>query len=55
MNRLAEPLSDDLVEVRKNGIMITKKGKLFLRNVCLAFDLRLWANQPETRIFSMAV
>ena len=55
MNRLAEPLSDDLIEIKKSGIKITKKGKVFLRNVCMTFDLRLWAHQPETRIFSMAV
>lgn len=55
LDRLAEPLSDDLIELNDKGIKITEKGKPFVRNICMAFDLRLWRRQPETQLFSMTI
>lgn len=55
LDRLAEPLNDDLIELTDKGIKITEKGKPFVRNICMAFDLRLWRQQPETRLFSLTI
>lgn len=53
--RLSEMEADELVEVRNNGIKVTEKGKPFVRNVCMAFDMKLHSNQPETQLFSMTI
>jgi oxygen-independent coproporphyrinogen-3 oxidase len=53
--RLAEPIADGLVEVGPTGVRVTEAGKGFLRNICLAFDARYWANVPSGRVFSQAV
>jgi oxygen-independent coproporphyrinogen-3 oxidase len=45
---------DGLVEIGKNTIQVTQLGKRFLRNICMALDARLWADQPESQLFSMA-
>lgn len=52
---LKEMESDGLVELLDNEIKITGKGKPFVRNVCMAFDLLLQRRQPEARLFSMTV
>jgi oxygen-independent coproporphyrinogen-3 oxidase len=53
--RLAEPISDGLVEVGPQGVKITEPGKGFLRNICLAFDARYWEKVPSGKVFSQAV
>ncbi|WP_340075637.1 oxygen-independent coproporphyrinogen III oxidase [Leptobacterium sp. I13] len=53
--KLQEMKKDGLVELTKNSIIITEKGKPFVRNVCMAFDLRLQRKQPDTQLFSMTV
>lgn len=55
LNRLAEPLKDDLIELGPFELAVTEKGQPFLRNICMAFDLRLWRNQPESQLFSMTI
>ncbi|MEO6883055.1 MAG: oxygen-independent coproporphyrinogen III oxidase [Bacteroidia bacterium] len=52
---LQEMQSDGLVEISENKLKITEKGRVFTRNVAMAFDLRLIRNKPETRIFSMTI
>jgi oxygen-independent coproporphyrinogen-3 oxidase len=32
-----------------------EKGRVFTRNVAMAFDLRMMRKMPETRLFSMTV
>jgi predicted DNA-binding transcriptional regulator YafY len=34
---------------------VTEKGKPFVRNICMAFDLRLKRNTPQTQLFSMTI
>lgn len=46
--------ADGLVEIAGNELKVTLVGKRFLRNICMALDSRLWANQPQTQLFSMA-
>ncbi len=54
-NFLAEMESDGLVRISAEKLQVTEKGKAFLRNVCVFFDLRLRRHQPHTRIFSQAI
>lgn len=52
---LKEMQNDGLVEIDTNFLKITEKGRPFVRNVCMAFDMRLQRNKPETQLFSMTV
>jgi len=45
---------DGLISIAHSSLIVTPLGKRFLRNICMAFDARLWASQPETQLFSMA-
>lgn len=55
MNKLAEMEKDGLVKLTKNGLTVPEKGRPYVRNICMAFDLRLIRNKPTTRIFSMTI
>jgi oxygen-independent coproporphyrinogen-3 oxidase len=52
--RLHEMELDGLIIKTDHQILVTSKGKRFLRNICSAFDARLWEKEPEKQIFSMA-
>lgn len=45
---------DGLVVIGEGSLTVSPPGKRFLRNICMALDARLWAEQPETQLFSMA-
>lgn len=53
--RLSEMEKDRLIHLLPQGIEVTDVGKPFVRNICMAFDLRLQRNVPTTRIFSMTI
>ncbi len=53
--QLKEMENDGLVELHHDGIKVTEKGKPFVRNICMPFDLRLQRKKPETKLFSMTV
>jgi oxygen-independent coproporphyrinogen-3 oxidase len=53
--RLDEMVADGLVEVSPYRLRVTDLGKSFVRNICMAFDARLWANVPKTELFSQTV
>lgn len=53
--RLQEMVDDDLIEISGKRIRVKEKGRMFVRNICMTFDLRLIKNKPETRIFSMTI
>jgi len=55
IGRLQEIITDDLIEVTENKIIVKEKGRMFIRNIAMAFDLRLIAHKPDTRIFSMTI
>lgn len=55
IERLSELQSDELVEIEPYQLRVTDKGKAFVRNVCMAFDAKLWEQQPSTSIFSQTV
>ena len=53
--QLMEMEEDGLLELSSKKITITEKGRPFVRNICMAFDLRLQRNKPERPLFSMTV
>ncbi len=55
IENLMELESDGLVTIGQNRISVTEKGRPFVRNISMAFDLKLHRKKPETRIFSMTV
>lgn len=55
LKNLEEMREDGLVELGEREIRVTPLGRPFVRNICMAFDLKLHRNKPETRIFSMTV
>ncbi|MEH6748045.1 MAG: oxygen-independent coproporphyrinogen III oxidase [Maribacter arcticus] len=55
LKRLREMEQDGIVEITKGSLLITEKGRPFVRNVCMAFDLPLQKKSPDTKLFSMTV
>jgi len=52
---LASLIDDGLVNIGDNKLMLTERGRPFLRNACMFFDYRLRRQQPQARIFSQAL
>lgn len=53
--KLIELEKDGLVQVYSKKICVTEKGRAFVRNICLPFDLRLKRKKTDTQLFSMTV
>lgn len=53
--QLQEMEKDALLTYDGTKLHITEKGRMFVRNICMTFDLRLMRHKPETRIFSMTI
>ena len=54
-SRLSEMEADGLCVIGENGIEVTPQGQLFVRNICMSFDLRLYRNKPTQQIFSQTI
>ena len=52
---LEEMQDDGFLTIQDDTITVTEKGKPFVRNICMAFDLRLIRKAPETKLFSMTI
>lgn len=50
--RLSELAEDKLISISDDKVMLSAKGRDFLRNICLAFDKRYWSKQPAQNTFS---
>lgn len=55
LGRLDKMQQDGLIETHMRQLKVTEKGRPFVRNICMAFDLRLHKKIPDTRLFSMTV
>jgi len=55
IERLRALEDDGLVEINSWELKVTPLGKRFLRNICMALDVRLWAKLPQSQLFSMVV
>jgi oxygen-independent coproporphyrinogen-3 oxidase len=53
--KLKEFESDGLLQFGIKQIKVTEKGKPFIRNICMAFDLLLQRKKPDTQLFSMTI
>ena len=53
--RLLEMENDGLIMLNDCHLKVTEKGRTFVRNIAMAFDLRMIRHQPESRIFSMTI
>ncbi|MND53395.1 Oxygen-independent coproporphyrinogen-III oxidase [compost metagenome] len=52
---LHELVEDELILLSDEGLKVTQEGIPFIRNICMAFDLKMIRNKPETRLFSMTI
>lgn len=55
LQNLKELEKDGLISIAPEAIQVTEKGRPYVRNVCMAFDLLLQRKQPETQLFSMTI
>lgn len=55
IDRLKEMEADGLLKIGPYHLEVTQKGKTFLRNICMAFDAKLWRKQPEAQLFSTTI
>ena len=53
--RLESFADDELMYFEDNMLIVTEKGKPFVRNICMAFDLKLNRHKPTTRLFSQTI
>lgn len=53
--KLKELERDRLIEFKNNELIVKEKGRPYLRNICMPFDLKMMRNEPESRIFSMTI
>lgn len=55
IEKLKEMEDDELIQLSTSTLKVTEKGRAFVRNIAMAFDLRMNRHQPESRIFSMTI
>jgi len=55
INRLTEIKNDGLIELLPFQLKVNTNARPFIRNICMAFDARLWRNVTQSQIFSSTV
>ncbi len=55
IEKLEEMEKDNLIELNPFHLKVKKSARPFVRNICMAFDARLWRNLPQSQIFSSIV
>lgn len=50
--KFSEFISDKLIEITNNKLIINDLGKSFLRNICMSYDKRYWQKIPNGNVFS---
>ncbi|WP_346882547.1 oxygen-independent coproporphyrinogen III oxidase [uncultured Algibacter sp.] len=55
LNQLQEIENDGLIKIQSTRLKVNDKGRPFIRNICMAFDMLLQRKKPETKLFSMTV
>ncbi|MDH7461526.1 oxygen-independent coproporphyrinogen III oxidase [Chitinophagaceae bacterium 26-R-25] len=55
IRKMDEFVKDGILTVDENGLQINESGIPFIRNICMAFDLRMNRKLPDTRLFSMTI
>jgi len=52
---LSEFENDGLISICRGRLIVNEKGRPFVRNICMAFDMYLKKSKPENKLFSMTV
>ncbi|MDX1582660.1 MAG: coproporphyrinogen III oxidase, partial [Thermoanaerobaculia bacterium] len=52
---LSQMLDDELIEIEDGELVVTERGKPFLRNAAVLFDARLRTAAPDQQIFSSSI
>lgn len=55
LDKLKEMESDGLLTIQDDTLFVPEHARPFVRNICMAFDLRLLRKAPQTRVFSMTI
>lgn len=55
LSYLKEMEADGILTVFEDHLIVKEEGRMFIRNVCMAFDLKLHKNKPGTKLFSMTI
>ncbi|MGB5554971.1 MAG: oxygen-independent coproporphyrinogen III oxidase [Flavobacteriaceae bacterium] len=55
LEKFQEMIDDGLVELFPDKLIVTSKGRPFVRNICMTFDVLLHRKAPDTRLFSMTI
>lgn len=55
LDKLKEMESDGLLTIQDDQLFVPEHARPFVRNICMAFDLRLLRKAPQTRVFSMTI
>lgn len=55
LEELKEFKNDGLLEYTDHSVKVYEAGRVFIRNICMAFDLRLKRARPQTKLFSMTI
>ncbi|GIZ09392.1 oxygen-independent coproporphyrinogen III oxidase [Flavobacterium sp. UMI-01] len=53
--QLNEMEKDGLLKLYPTQIVVTEKGKPYVRNICMAFDVRLKLKSPQHQLFSLTI
>ncbi|CAM1345670.1 oxygen-independent coproporphyrinogen III oxidase [Tenacibaculum amylolyticum] len=46
---------DNLLTINNSELHVKKDARPFVRNICMAFDVRLQRKKPQTKLFSMTI
>ena len=46
---------DKLIKIGTHSLQVTRRGKPFLRNICMCFDKRYWSKATEAKMFSNSI
>jgi oxygen-independent coproporphyrinogen III oxidase len=55
IDKLQPLVQDKLIILSDNDLQVTELGEVFIRNICMCFDLKLHRKKPNTRIFSSTI
>jgi oxygen-independent coproporphyrinogen-3 oxidase len=55
LESLKKAETDGIVIINKESLKVPEAAKPFIRNICMAFDLKLKESQPEKQVFSMTI
>ena len=55
LEKLSELENDGLCYTEGNKLFVTQPGQKFVRNICMAFDLKLQRKQPDQLLFSSTI